>query len=133
MAQRVLVVDDDLDLLDLLTDILRSFSKSFSRTPLDVTRASDGQAAVDALKRERFDLILLDIRMPGMDGIETLRQIKAIAPRVPVLMVTGSDSSSASEALRMGAFGYLPKPMDLRYVEHIVSLALGTSQAPVHA
>ena len=128
MAQRVLVVDDDPDLQDLVSDILTSFSRA-----IDVIRAADGQSAIEAVKREVLDLVLLDIRMPVMNGLEALKQIKAIAPRLPVLMITGSDSSSASEALRMGAFGYLPKPMDLRYVEHIVSLALGTSQAPAHA
>ena len=128
MAQRVLVVDDDPDLLDLITDILMSF-----RYSLHVTRATDGQAAIDAIKREEFDLVLLDIRMAGMDGLEALKHIKVLAPRLPVLMITGSDSGSASTALRLGAFGYLPKPMDLRYVEHIVSLALGASQVPAHA
>ena len=128
MAQRVLVVDDDPDLQDLVTDILMSFSRS-----IEVIRAADGQSAIDMVKREPLDLVLLDIRMPGVDGLEALKQIKVIAPRLPVLMITGSDSSSASEALRIGAFGYLPKPMDLRYVEHIVSLALGTSRAPAHA
>ena len=128
MAERVLVVDDDPDLLDLLTDILQSFSRS-----LEVTRATNGQAAIDAITRETFNLVLLDIRMPGLDGIETLGKIKAIKPGLPVLMVTGSDSGSASEALQMGAVGYLPKPMDLRYVEHIVSVALGGSPVPAHA
>lgn len=128
MAQRVLVVDDDPDLLDLVTDILKSFSRS-----LEIIRATDGRSAIEAVKREALDLVLLDIRMPVMDGIEALKEIKAIAPRLPVLMITGSDSGSASEALRLGAFGYLPKPMHLRYVEHIVSLALGTSEAPAHA
>ena len=128
MAQRVLVVDDDPDLRDMITDILTSFSRS-----LEISVAADGQSALDAIKREDFDLVLLDVRMPVMDGLEALKQIKAIAPRLPVLMVTGGDSASASQALQMGAFGYLPKPMDLRYVEHIVSLALGASQAPAHA
>jgi len=127
MAQRVLVVDDDPDLLDMITDILKSFSRS-----INVTRASNGHSALEAIAREAFDLVLLDVRMPVMDGIEALKRIKSLAPRLPVLMVTGGDSASASEALRMGAFGYLPKPMNLRYVEHIVTLALGT-EAPAHA
>ena len=127
MAQRVLVVDDDPDLVDLLTDILKSFLR-----PLQVSSARNGRAALEAIRRETFDLVLLDIRMPVMDGIETLRGIMSVTPRLPVLMITGSDSASASEALRLGAFGYLPKPMDLRYVEHIVSAALGSSEAPAH-
>ncbi len=128
MAHRVLVVDDDPDLLDMITDVLKSFSRT-----LTVTQAADGQSAIEAIAREAFDLVLLDVRMPVMAGFEALKRIKSLAPRVPVLRVTGGDGESASEAMRMGAFGYLPKPMDLRYVEHIVSLALGETGAHAHA
>jgi two-component system nitrogen regulation response regulator NtrX len=128
MAQRVLVVDDDPDVLDLVTDILRSH-------PLapEVVKVADGPSALRAIERQAFDLVLLDIWMPDMDGLEALTRIRALAPGLPVLMVTGSDSESASRALQKGAFGYLPKPLDLRYVAHIVSLALSASPAPAHA
>ena len=128
MAQRVLVVDDDPDLVDMLTDVLKALPR-----PLEVQSAGNGRSALEAIELETFDLVLLDVWMPVMDGIETLKAIKSMAPGLPVLMITGSDCASAAEALRLGAVGYLPKPMHLRYVEHIVSVALDRAGALAHA
>lgn len=122
------MVDDDPSIVDMIVDFLGTLSE-----PLSITRASDGQAAIESVQRERQDLVLLDIFMPVMNGIETLKRIRKIDPKMPVLMITGADSASASEALKNGAFGYFPKPMDLRYVGPLVTLALGATRTAVPA
>lgn len=120
--RRVLIVDDEPFIVELIADCLAT-------EPVDVVRAENGYAALEAVERDRPDLVMLDINMPVMDGLETLKLLRALYPKLPVLMITGSDGPSVAAALAAGAFGYLPKPMDLRYIRYLVSLALGTELA----
>jgi two-component system response regulator HydG len=91
----------------------------------EVAEAADGPEAIRALEQEPFDLILLDIRMPGMDGIEALMEIRKISPYVPVLMMTAYASvKTAVDALKAGAFEYLIKPLDIDELKILIDKAL---------
>ena len=111
MAARVLVVDDDPATVELLQEFL--VSKGY-----EVITASDGAEALRTVKAERPHVILLDIHMPKMDGLEVLRQLKAIYPTVSVIMVTGvNEETIGGQAMALGAFDYIVKPLDLPYLE----------------
>ena len=103
---RILVVDDE-------TDFLETIVNRLNKRKLDTKGVTSGEAALDVLKEELYDVVLLDIKMPGgMDGIETLREIKRIQPLVEVLLLTGHASVETSiEGMKQGAFDYLLKPM----------------------
>ena len=103
---RILVVDDE-------TDFLETIVNRLNKRKLDAKGVASGEAALDVLKEELYDVVLLDIKMPGgMDGIETLREIKRIQPLVEVLLLTGHASVETSiEGMKQGAFDYLLKPM----------------------
>jgi len=82
-------------------------------------------AAVAAVRRATPTRVLLDIEMPGLDGVAALRQIRARAARVPVIMVTGNESTRVvGDVIGLGAFSYLPKPVRFDYLRHIVSSIL---------
>ncbi|MCU0303098.1 MAG: response regulator [Thermoanaerobaculales bacterium] len=109
MATRLLVVDDE-------EDFLRSIVMRIELRGLAVHGVASGSAALDYLRGnpDTVDVVLLDIRMPGMDGLETLRQIKACCPSVEVIVVTGHGSQEFSRIGReLGAFDYLIKPIRL--------------------
>jgi CheY-like chemotaxis protein len=100
----ILVIDDDRVILDL-------FDKVFKKLGFKVLLTSDGKNSVDLVKRTGPDVILLDIKMPGMDGITALREIKTVDQDVEVIIMTGYASlDSALEAIKQGAFDYLEKP-----------------------
>lgn len=100
----VLVVDDEPNMRGVLAEILRTEG-------FDVVEAEDGQAALDRVMARVPAAIILDIRMPGLDGIEVLGKLKEIAPQVPVIMLTGyPDIPTAVKAMRVGARDYLTKP-----------------------
>ena len=102
----ILVVDDDRVLLDLLRKVLEKFG-------FKVALAASGKDAIDQVQKFVPDVILLDIKMPGMDGITLLKEIKAHDPDVEVIIITGFASlDSAVEALKYGAFDYIKKPFD---------------------
>jgi len=102
---RVLLVDDELDFLEMLSQRLRLRG-------LPVVTAPSGPEALEVLDREEVDVVVLDVRMPGMDGIEVLRRIKESHPRVEVVMLTGhADLESSLEGMRFGFFDYLTKPV----------------------
>ena len=102
----ILVVDDDRVLLDLLHKILAKFG-------FEVALAASGKDAIDLIQESVPDVVLLDIKMPGMDGITLLKKIKAHDPDVEVIIITGFASlDSAVEALKYGAFDYIKKPFD---------------------
>jgi len=103
---RILVVDDEKDFVEM-------FSLRLTRQGEKVSVAYSGQEALDLLEKTRIDVVVLDIRMPGMDGIETLKRIKASYPLVEVIMLTGHGSTeTAVEGMKAGAFDYLMKPAD---------------------
>lgn len=103
---RILAVDDDELALDTLAELLRMSGHS-------VLTASEGRAGVEIFRNELPDLVITDIRMPKMDGLEVLRQIREIDDSVPVVVVTGhGDIENAIGALRKGAYDYLQKPIN---------------------
>ncbi len=113
-AQKILVVDDE----PRITAVLNEY---FSALGYTVLTARSGREALERVEADRPSLVLLDIRMPGMDGMEVLRQIKARAPRVEVIMITAvKDLALASESLALGARDYITKPFDLDYLERSV-------------
>jgi two-component system, NtrC family, response regulator HydG len=105
---RVLLVDDEEKLVNNMARILNT--RGF-----EVTRAYNGYQAVDAVKYGGgFDVVVLDVKMPGMDGVETLREIKKRAPDTAVIMLTGHATlDSGTMAMRRGAYDYLMKPCDM--------------------
>ena len=107
----MLVVDDEPDAVELLHEFLTG--KGY-----EVITAANGKEALQKLKAERPHLILLDVRMPGMNGLEALRRIREIDREVGVIMVTAvNEEETGREALRLGAFDYIVKPLDLAYLE----------------
>jgi len=107
MSKRVLIVDDEESVRSSLEKLL-AFEKyaTFS--------APDGETALEAVTGERIDLILLDIKMPGMDGIEVLQKIKEMRGDLPVVIISGHGTiSTAVEATKLGAFDFLEKPIDM--------------------
>lgn len=101
----VLIVDDEPHIREALTGILEAES-------YEVAAVADGQAALDQVMTDPPGIIILDLRMPGLGGMETLRKLKEVAPLVPVIMLTGyGDIHSAVQAMRLGAEDYLTKPV----------------------
>ena len=111
MAGRVLVVDDEPEAVELLREFL-------SAKGYEVITASDGDEALRKVKEERPHLILLDILMPKMDGLEVLRQLRQIDKEVSVIMITAvNEEAIGRQAMELGAFDYIVKPLDLPYLE----------------
>ncbi len=106
MNNKLLLVDDEKTMLKYLSRFL--IKKGF-----DVTTAMSGEDALEKIKKQDFITVLLDVLMPGMDGIDTLREIKKIKPMTEVIMLTGHASVQvAIEGMKLGAFDYLMKPFD---------------------
>jgi DNA-binding response OmpR family regulator len=102
---RLLLVDDE-------SDFLTAYTRRFARRNVDVTCVGSGREALDAVRLKRFDAVVLDVMMPGMSGIETLRQLKKLEPDLPVIILTGHANSEALvQGLSCGAFDYMLKPV----------------------
>jgi two-component system response regulator HydG len=115
---KILVVDDEASHRMMLRAVLTGEGYR-------VAEAADGTEAVRAVEKEAFDIILLDIRMTAMDGIEALTEIRKISPLVPVLIMTAYASvKTAVEALKAGAFDYMTKPLDIEEVKILIEKAL---------
>ena len=103
----VLLVDDEADFLDTLV-------KRMNKRNVNARGVGSGEDAIAYLNRNEVDVVVLDVKMPGMDGIETLREVKKNFPLTEVIMLTGHASMEvAIEGMELGAFDYLMKPIDL--------------------
>jgi two-component system response regulator HydG len=112
--KRILIVDDE----PLIAEVLGEHFKP----RYEIETAMNGTDALAAVLRQRPDLMLLDINMPRMNGVEVLKDVKKIDESIPVIMVTANEQVSlAADALKSGAFGYVPKPFDFRYLDHMVA------------
>ncbi|EFK09903.1 response regulator receiver domain protein [delta proteobacterium NaphS2] len=109
---RVLLVDDEEDFVEMLSLRLKEAGEQ-------VSTAYSGKACLDILAQDHIDVVILDIRMPGMDGMETLGEIKKRFPLVEVIMLTGHGSAeTAVDGMKLGAFDYLMKPADFEELTH---------------
>jgi DNA-binding NtrC family response regulator len=116
----ILVIEDESAIRRVLIKILSEENPSYT-----VFEAEDGLAGIEMAKNNDFDLVLCDIKMPKMDGIEVLEALKTIKPEVPIVMISGhGDLELAVKTMRMGAFDYLSKPPDLNRLLNIVRNAL---------
>ena len=105
-ALKVLLVDDEEDFVDML-------SLRLEASGVEASTVSSGEACLGFLEDAPVDVVVLDVKMPGMDGLETLQRLKAQWPDLPVIMMTGHGSlESAEQGAALGAFDYLIKPAD---------------------
>ena len=112
---RIIIVDDEPDLLIFLSRELRDLD-------YEVETALSGEEAIERIKANRPHLMLLDINMPGMGGLETLKKAKEIDPHLAVVMVSAvAEEDIAKEAMKMGAHDYIKKPIDLEYLKLVVT------------
>ena len=99
--------------------------------PCSVETASNGEAGLAAIRGERPDLVLLDLRMPGLEGVEVLKRIRDIDAGIAVIVISGAgDLADPSAAMAYGALACLQKPVDLQQFKRLVSDVLGRSQSP---
>jgi CheY-like chemotaxis protein len=121
--KRVLIVDDEPE----LTDVVREYLQE----QYEVVVANSGTAALASFKQTRPDVVFLDINMPGPSGVEVLKLLRRADPTLPVVMVTvNTEVAVVQECLREGAFAYVPKPFDLKYMEHMAALAIQSGGPP---
>ena len=120
---RVLVVDDEASIRDLL-------AKTLALAEYDVETAADATTALNRVRASEYDLLIADLRMPGMDGLTLVKQVKGIRAELPVIIITGfSSETSAIEAVNLGVAGYLRKPFRVPEVLAAAAKALGAPAA----
>ncbi len=119
---RILVIDDERSIRNTLKDILE-YEK------YEVELAEDGNVGIDKVRNGEFKIILCDIKMPGMDGIETLEKINILSPDTPVVMISGHGNiDTAVEAIKKGAYDFIEKPLDLNRLLITIRNAMDKSQ-----
>lgn len=107
MSEKVLLVDDDIEFLDTLSERMRTRG-------MEVSTSSSGVEALKKVERETYDVIILDLMMPGVDGLEALEVLKAKRPELQVILLTGHATvEKGIEAMKLGAMDFLEKPVDL--------------------
>jgi CheY-like chemotaxis protein len=123
-AGKVLVVDDEPEVRLVLTEFLESRG-------YEVVAAESGTQALALVGDAKPHVVLLDVTMPEMDGMETLKRLAALKPGLPIIMVTANaDVDVTSKLLAMGAADYIPKPFDLDYLGQAVSLQVSAALEP---
>ncbi len=124
---KILIIEDEAPIRRVLTKILSEENDTYL-----VQEAEDGLQGIELVKNEDFDLILCDIKMPKMDGVEVLETIKKIKPEIPMVMISGhGDLETAIQTMRLGAFDYISKPPDLNRLLNTVRNALDKKQLVV--
>lgn len=117
---KILIIEDEAAIRRVLGKILREESESYT-----VEEAEDGQLGLEKIKNDDYDLVLCDIKMPKMDGVEVLEAVKKIKPEIPFVMISGhGDLETAIQTMRLGAFDYISKPPDLNRLLNTVRNAL---------
>lgn len=124
---KILIIEDEAAIRRVLTKILSEENDSYK-----VEEAEDGLLGIEKVKNEDYDLILCDIKMPKMDGVEVLEAVKKIKPEIPMVMISGhGDLETAINTMRLGAFDYISKPPDLNRLLNTVRNALDKKQLVV--
>ena len=107
LKAKVLLVDDE-------EDFLKTLAERLETRGLKVTTAASGEDALASIEGQEFDLIVLDLAMPGLDGLETLKRVKVLQPEAEIIMLSGQGSIKTSiEAMKLGACDFLQKPVDM--------------------
>src|SRR5690554_3745958 len=124
---KILIVEDEAAIRRVLSKILLEEDENYQ-----IDEATDGLEALEKIKKEDFDLVLCDIKMPKFDGVEVLEATKKIKPDTPFVMISGhGDLETAVNTMRLGAFDYISKPPDLNRLLHTVRLALDRKELVV--
>ena len=117
---KILIIEDEAAIRRVLTKIISEENNAY-----DVEEAEDGLKGIELIKNNDYDLVLCDIKMPKMDGVEVLEKAKKIKPEVPIVMISGhGDLDTAVNTMRLGAFDYISKPPDLNRLLNTVRNAL---------
>ena len=121
---RILIIEDEASIRRVLVKILTEENSQYQ-----VFEAEDGLIGTEMIKKDDFDLVLCDIKMPKMDGVEVLEAVKKIKPEIPMVMISGhGDLDTAVNTMRMGAFDYISKPPDLNRLLNTIRNALDRKQ-----
>lgn len=124
---KILIIEDEAAIRRVLTKILSEENDTYQ-----VEEAEDGVAGFEKIKNNDYDLVLCDIKMPKMDGVEVLEAVKKIKPEIPMVMISGhGDMETAINTMRLGAFDYISKPPDLNRLLNTVRNALDKKQLVV--
>ena len=124
---KILIIEDEASIRRVLTKILTEENEAYQ-----VDEAEDGSIGYDKIVQNDYDLVLCDIKMPKMDGVELLQAVKKIKPEIPIVMISGhGDMETAIQTMRLGAFDYISKPPDLNRLLNTVRNALDKKQLVV--
>ena len=125
--QNILIIEDEAAIRRVLVKILSEESETYA-----VEEAEDGLVGIEKIKKKDYDLVLCDIKMPKMDGVEVLEAVKKIKPEIPMVMISGhGDLDTAVNTMRLGAFDYISKPPDLNRLLNTVRIALDRKELVV--
>lgn len=125
--QNILIIEDEAAIRRVLVKILSEESDTYV-----VEEAEDGLIGIEEIKKKDYDLILCDIKMPKMDGVEVLEAVKKLKPEIPIVMISGhGDLDTAVNTMRLGAFDYISKPPDLNRLLNTVRIALDRKELVV--
>ncbi|MFZ3273011.1 MAG: response regulator, partial [Lutibacter sp.] len=124
---KILIIEDEASVRRVLKKIISEENETYQ-----VEEAEDGLIGIDMIVKSDFDLVLCDIKMPKMDGVEVLEKVKKLKPEIPFVMISGhGDLDTAVNTMRMGAFDYISKPPDLNRLLNTVRNALDKKELVV--